>query len=818
MGPISRWAVNKPKSAILAWVLMAAAIFALAAGLGGTYNNSFSLPDTESSRAQDLLQQIPGAGDSLTAATAKVVWTADGTPATDKTVAAPITGMLTTISEVPGVACVVTPYGEPLGAGCTAAQTQVAEQSQAAGSAPAADPAGKNGEAKLAQQQGVGTGADQGAADQSGTPTSANPMGTGATTEQLSPTAAKAMAGLAPAGFSIDQNVGFATVTFAGAAEDVSASDATAVLNAVKSTNGTDGLTVGANGQALEFAGQEPPSSEGIGVTVALVILLFTFGSLVGAFLPIISAILSLAVGQALVLVTANFLDVATFAPTLAAMIGLGVGIDYSLFVINRYKQALDVGREPRAAALESVRTSGRAVVFAAATVVIALLGLFVLRIDFFNGLAVAAAATVVMMMIGATLLLPAVLSLLGRKAFAIRMPWARKGPVKHAEGGAFARYGAWLERNYRWAGALALVVMIVLALPIASLRLGFTDDSGKAEGNSARVAYDLLSDGFGPGTNGPFIVAVQTTEPGDNAAVQQLAASLSTDPGVAAAVPFPMEADGTVTAMQVVPTTAPQDEATTQLLERLRTEDIPAATADGQLTAVVGGTQAITSDFTTVLNDALPVFLAVVIGLGFLALVLLFRSILVPLTGAITSLLSLAAAMGVTVAVFQWGWAAEFLGITGTGPIMPFLPIMVFAILFGLSMDYQVFLVSRMQEEWMHTHDNRKAVRRGLAASGRVVAIAAAIMISVFGAFILGSDSTIKLFGLSLATAVLFDAFIVRLIIVPALMNQLGTANWWLPRWLDKLLPTLAVETDEDVAYEEAEIDDIPDEEPVKA
>lgn len=764
MGVISRWAVNNPKSAIAAWVLLALVIIGLAAGFGGTYNDSFTLPDTESSQAQTLLEKIPGAKDSLTASTSKIVWSPAPGSGTAQSAATSITPMLTTISQVPGVACITTPYGPPIGSDC-----------------PPAKPGQASG---------------QGA--------------TGAPTN-VPPEVAKVMAGLAPAGFSTDGTVGYATVTFKGAPADLSAADAKAVLGQVNSTNGVGGMRVGANGQALEFAGAEPPSSEAIGITVALVILLFTFGSLVGAFLPVLSAVVSLIVGQSLVLLTARFLDVATFAPTLAAMIGLGVGIDYSLFVINRYKQALEAGREPRQAALESVRTSGRAVVFAAVTVIISLLGLFVLQINFFNGLAVAATATVIMMMIGATLLLPAVLSLLGRKAFAIRMPWARKPKAHNPEGAAFARYGSWLERNYQWFGALALAVIIVIALPVASLRLGFTDDSGKAPGKPARIAYDLISQGFGPGINGPFIVAVQTAKPDDNAAVQQLAEALGKDPDVAAAIAYPMPPGSSITAMQVIPKSAPQDAATTELLDRLRNEDIPAATASGSVKAYVGGTQAITSDFTTVLANALPLFLSVVIGLSFLALVLLFRSLLVPLTGAITSLLSLSAAMGVTVAVFQWGWLANVLGISGTGPIMPFLPIMVFAILFGLSMDYQVFLVSRMQEEWGHTGDNRASVRRGLAASGRVVAIAAAIMFSVFASFVLGSDSTIKLFGLALSTAVLFDAFIVRLIIVPSVMYQVGKANWWLPKWLSKVLPKVTVESEEDVAYDAAEIDDIP-------
>ena len=586
-----------------------------------------------------------------------------------------------------------------------------------------------------------------------------------------------------------------------------------AVLEATQAANGVDGLTVGAGGQALEAAASEPPSSEGIGVTIALFILLFAFGSLIGALLPVGTALLSLGLGQALVLITANFLNVATFAPTLAAMIGLGVGIDYSLFVINRYRQALEAGREPREAVLESVRTAGRSVLFAAATVIIALSGLFVIGFEFFNGLAVASIGTVVMMMIGATFLLPAVLSLLGRRAFAVRMPWARKPKVHNPAGSGFARYGRWLQHRYKVVGGLALVVVVVLALPIGSMRLGFTDDGGRPEGSSARIAYDLLAEGFGPGLNGPFIVTAETAEPGDNAAVAQLVGALSADPGVAVAIPFPMAPDSSVTAVQVIPTTSPQAAETEELLVRMRGEVIPPVAQATGLTALVGGTLAITSDFTTVLTDALPLFLFVVIGFGFLALVLLFRSILVPLTGVVTSLLSLAAAMGVTVAVFQWGWLAELIGVSSTGPIMPFLPIMVFAILFGLSMDYQVFLVSRMQEEWGHTEDNDKAVRRGLAASGRVVMIAAAIMISVFSAFVLGNEPTIKLFGLALASAVLFDAFVIRLIIVPSVMYQLGRANWWLPGWLGRILPSIAVESDEDASFEAAEIDDIPDE-----
>ncbi len=779
MGPLSRWAVNHPKSAILTWVAFAATIIILAMNFGGTFNNSFSLPNTESEKAQELLEQVPGGGESLTAATARIVWSPDKGSATDKSVSTTMSKTLSDAAKVPGVACVIGPLGPPEGTDCP-------DTEAAAKKAQSVEESVKKSLEQEAQQ----------------TPSSPKKAAEEEAKGQLlekaqnpTPEEKKVRAAIGPSGTSVDGTVAYATVIFSGDAQDIDADSANAILDIVDSASSTEGLTIGANGDALEYAGQEPPSSEAIGIIVALFILLFAFGSLVGAFLPVLSAVISLAVGQSVVQLTANVFSVAEFAPQLAAMIGLAVGIDYALFVINRHKQALDGGSEPRDAALEAVRTAGRAVLFAAITVVIALLGLFVLGIEFFYGLAVAAAATVVIMMIGATILLPAVLSLLGRKAFAIKMPWARKPKTYDPDQGPFARYGIWLEKRFKIAGALGFVVLLVVASPLLSLTLGFPDDSGKPEGSPQRTAYDLVSEGFGPGVNGPFIVAIETDKAGDNVTAQEFAAIIGADSGVAAAVAYPMDPKQTITPMQVVPTTGPQDPKTNTLLKQLRTFQIPDAESALKAKAYVGGTQAITSDFTTVLTDALPLFLIVVIGLGFLTLVVLFRSLLVPLTGALTSLLSFGAALGVTVAVFEWGWLSNLVGIAGTGPIIPFLPIMVFAILFGLSMDYQVFLVSRMQEEWSATGENRKAIRRGLASSGRVVAIAAAIMFSVFGAFVLSNDSTIKLFGLALSTAVLFDAFIVRLIIVPSLMFGFGRANWWLPGWLNRILPEIKVE-----------------------
>jgi RND superfamily putative drug exporter len=784
MPGLSAWAVRRPVAALIAWFVALAAVIGLGVSLGGQLNDRFDLPDTESKTATDLLTSS-GTDTSRLDGGATIVWSPATGTAVDPEVAAQIVPLLTEVAALPSVACVTNPLdpqGAPLGTDCP----------EASGPDPAAMQA---------------------------------------LTPEEQQTLARSFSSVSP-----DGTVAYATVSFVTDAEgelDVSTADAKAILDGVKALNG-DQLAVGAQGQVLEFAGQEPPSSEAIGLLVAIIILLVAFGSIVAVGMPIVPALLGLTMGQMGVLLVANFMDVATFAPTLAAMIGLGVGIDYGLFIMNRYRQAILHGRAAKDAAMEAVNTAGRAVLFAGSAVIFALLGLFVLGIGFFNGLALAAAVTVLCVMLSALWFLPALLSLLGTKALALRMPWGKKpGSLKgHPEGKRWAHYGRTLQKRPLIPTILALAAVIVLAIPVLSLRQGFADDSGKPEGSPARIAYDLRAEGFGPGVNGPFLVVADLSEATSPEAYGQIIATLAQTEGVAATSPsadvLPIlgklsaaaaeaaGADGaaaaqapqTIQAIAVYPTTAPQDEATTQLLERLRTEVNPQIQEATGARLYVGGTQAITSDFTTVLQDALPLFLAVVIGLGFLALMLLFRSLVVPLTAAITSLLSFAAAMGITVAVFQWGWFMDLLGIPGTGPIFPFLPIMVFAILFGLSMDYQVFLVSRMQEEWLKTGDNKAAVRRGLAGSGRVVVIAAAIMASVFLAFVPSTNATIKLFGIALASAVIIDAFIVRLVLVPALMSMLGKANWWLPGWLDRILPVVHIE--------EGEADDeITDDEP---
>ncbi|HPE11948.1 MAG: MMPL family transporter [Candidatus Nanopelagicales bacterium] len=763
MGYLSRWAVRKPVIAIIAWFALLIVIGVLGGRFGGDLKDSFELPGTESQVAQNLLAETAGA-DATSGATASVVWGVESGSVEDASVKQTVVPLMEKFGDLPGVSCVTSPYGQSYGPSCP-------EQPKPDPNAPQPPP---EIQAKIDK--------------------------------------AKAAAAVATSPISKDGKVAYSTIVFDGL--DVPSETASTIIDDVEAANGTNDVAIGANGQVLAFAGQEPPSGEAIGILVAIIILLIAFGSAVAAGLPIVTAVFGLGAGLSLVTFTASFFTVATFAPTLAAMIGLGVGIDYALFILNRFRQAVMAGHAPKDAALESVNTAGRAVQFAGTTVIIALLGLFVLGIGFFNGLAVAASLTVAMVMLSAVWLLPALLSLLGEKALGLRMPWARSRKEWHPEGGKWAHYGRVLQRRPWLYTLAAAALVVVLAIPYFSIRLGFPDDSGQPQGSPARIAYDLTAEGFGPGANGPFFLAVQLPYALDEDSLTNLIEDLNATEGVARTVPtvdmvpISVTPNQTITAIQVVPTTSPQDPATDELLKRLRDETIPAAEQNTTMRAYVGGTTAVTADFTTVLSDSLPVFLAVVVGLGFVALTILFRSLIVPLIGAVTSLLSLGAALGVTVAIFQWGWGASLIGVTATGPILPFLPIMVFAILFGLSMDYQVFLVSRMHEEWSHTKDNALSVRRGLAGSGRVVAIAAAIMSSVFLAFIPTPEDTIKLFGVGLATAVLVDAFIIRLILVPSLISWIGPPTWWLPKWLG-FLPEVHMEAE---GSEDEIVDDDPE------
>lgn len=598
--------------------------------------------------------------------------------------------------------------------------------------------------------------------------------------------------------------VAFATATITESALTTDQANAVAELIA---SYATGELEIGAQGAGIEAAGSGQDNSILVGIVAALMILLIAFGSVTASFLPLVSAGTGLAAGAGLTMVAARGMDISSVAPSLAIMIGLGVGIDYALFILNRYRQGLQNGLEPRDAALTAVNTAGRAVHFAGFTVIVALLGMFILGINFFNGLAVAAALTVLMVMLAATWLLPAMLSVLGTKALGLRMPWARTLKPFDPATSRWSGFAKVLQRAPIIPIVVVLAIIAVLALPALQMKSGFPDDGSQPVGSPARVGYDLMAKGFGEGRGGPFVVAVEVDPskpfPGLKAALE----ALEKTPGVASTMPSArmmplLELDpklfadgGKLTAVVLYPKTAPDAEATQTLLTTLRDETAPNLKQSHDVNIFVGGSQAVSMDFTAKVQAALPLFLLFVIGFGFLALLVLFRSILIPLTAAVTSLLSFAAAMGVTVAVFQLGIGDDLLGVSGTGPILPFLPLMVFAILFGLSMDYQVFLVSRMREAWLHTPDNREAIRIGLAGSGRVVIVAASIMTSVFLAFVLSPNSTLKLFGVALAAAVLVDAFLVRLILVPSIMTVLGKANWWIPTGLARILPKVSVD-----------------------
>ena len=790
MGPISAWAIRKPVIAIVIWVLATIAVAVMATTLKGSFNDSFSLPNTQSALAQDLLGEVnPQAADGNSA---DVVWSPTSGSVESPQVQDEIDALLTKLVSVEGVTCITSPYGKTYGPSCP-------KQEKTTIPFPPGTPADF--------QKQVDDAFANGTVDVTfpeGTPPSVEQQ----LTELLE---ANKAAKEATSTISQDKTVAYATVSFTGLGPAVASPEAADDFVAIIEAANTDTLAVGASGQILTAAGGGDSSSELVGIIAAVIILMIVFGSLVAAGLPIIVAVSGLVVGQLLILIIARFFDVASFAPQLASMIGLGVGIDYSLFILNRFRQEVISGTDPKEAIRIATRTAGRAVLFAGSTVIIALLGLFVLGVSFFYGLAIAAAVTVLVVMMAALFLLPAVASLLGRHTIGLRLPWARHPKAKPLDHSAWAAYGGVLQKAPWLFALLSLGLVVVLAIPALSVKQGFPDNGSAQPGTPARVGYDLLAKGFGPGINGPFFVAVTLPTPIDDTALRTAVHELEQTEGVASTIPneamlplyqtatiggtnSPFSDNGIVTSVLVQPTTAPDDPATSQLLDRLRTQT-EAAIAPSGAAIYVGGTQAVTQDFTDVLISVLPLFLLIVVGLGFLALFLLFRSFVIPLTAAITSLLSFAAALGVTVAVFQWGWGAALIGVSATGPILPFLPIMVFAILFGLSMDYEVFLVSRMQEGWHQTQDNREAVRHGLAGSGRVVVAAALIMSSVFLAFVPQPNDTIKLFGVALASAVLIDAFVVRLVLIPSLMSMIGRANWWLPAWLNRRLPNFSVD-----------------------
>jgi len=563
-------------------------------------------------------------------------------------------------------------------------------------------------------------------------------------------------------------------------------------------------------GVGVELAGQwfaaaEMPASEVVGIIAAIIILLVAFGSLIAMGLPIVTALVGIVISLAGVGLIANVFTTPSFAPQVAAMIGIGVGIDYALFIVTRYRTALHRTGSPEAAVIEAMSTSGRAVVFAGVTVMLSVLGMFLMGLSFLDGLAVGTSLAVVLAVLAAITLLPALLGFVGfniDKLHVGRRTPSGKETIAH-------RWARVVQHRPALIAVAGLAVLLVVAWPLLSLRLGAADASNDPKGSTTHKAYELLADGFGPGANGPILVVADTTARASATALPRLVDDLRTTPGVASVTDMRPNAAGTAALATLYPTTGPQDSRTEQLVHHLRDDVVPEAVAGSGAVVHLGGQTAGAIDFANVMSARLPYFVAAVLALSFLLLLFVFRSVLVPLKAVLMNLLSIGAAYGVIVAIFQWGRGADIVGVSAA-PIEAWVPMMLFAIVFGLSMDYEVFLLSAIREQYDRTGDNATAVTEGLASTARVITAAALIMVFVFGSFVVSDVRALKLIGLGLAVAVAVDASIVRIVLVPATMELLGDANWWLPRWLDRILPHVqidqTVETPDDAPEDQPE------------
>jgi RND superfamily putative drug exporter len=538
----------------------------------------------------------------------------------------------------------------------------------------------------------------------------------------------------------------------------------------------------------------EPGGTEGLGLLTAMVILLFAFGSVIAMGLPIGLAIFGVVGGVSFVKLLSAVLPISASGPTLASMIGIGVGIDYALFVVTRHRQHLHEGMTVEESAGRAIATAGQAVIFAGGTVVIAILGLTIVGISMVTGMGLASAIVVAVMVVASITLLPALLGFAGHAVDKLTLPGRRTHHgAAHISG--WQRWGHHVARHpWRYLVA-SLGLLLVLTAPMLSMRLGQVDAGSMTKSSTLRRSYDLVAKGFGPGFNGPLLLAVELPAEGDTAVLRSLADRIAKDPVVDVVAPPHLSPDRATAVVQVIPKSAPQSAETSSLIHRLRDRTIPAATAGTGAKVYVGGMTATFIDLSAKVGARLPWFIGSVVGLSFVLLMMVFRSILVPLKAALMNILSIGAAYGVVVAVFQWGWGRSLIGLDETVPIVSFVPMFMFAILFGLSMDYEVFLLSRVREEYLHTGDNTGSVVVGISSTARVITSAALIMIAVFGGFVFGNDSMVKMMGLGLATAVFVDATIVRVVLVPASMRLLGDANWWLPRWLDRIVPHLDVD-----------------------
>jgi RND superfamily putative drug exporter len=744
---LARWSTTHRKYVVIGWLVLLFAVNAVAQSAGTSYSNNFTLPNSDAQRAADLLQKSfpTQAGDRDT-----IVYKVSSGSVKDPSVRSRMSAMFARVAKLPHVTAVISPY-----AGATAGRS-----------------------------------------------------------------------------ISADDRIAFATVVFDEKANLLPTSATERVVQVARAA-ARPGLQVELGGQAIEATEQVGFGlSTAVGLLAAIVVLLLTFGSLIAMGLPIVTALFGLGTGLGAIALFTHVVDTPNFSSELAAMIGLGVGIDYALFILTRFREAYATPGptfgDARESVVEAIDTAGRAVLFAGSTVVIALLGMTLLGVDFLYGVAISASIGVLLVMLASLTLLPALLTIAGARVAAGGRRARRRaraaaesasGTVSPAPAGSsgtvmagrtWLRWSAFVHRRPRTIALVAALTMLVIAAPATALRLGSSDASNDPAGQTTHRAYELLAQGFGEGFNGPLLVVATVPNPKreaaedgvlltgvegtGNSAVQRLRSAIARTPGVVAVTPAKLNPTGEVATITVYPRSSPQAYATTQLVSRLREHVVPPIARSTGMTVYVGGVTAGAVDFATTLGHKLPLFIGVVVLLSALLLMIVFRSLVIPLQAAVMNLLSIGASLGVIVAIFQWGWLGSLFGVQ-QGPIESFIPVMLFAIVFGLSMDYEVFLVSRMHERWTHTRDSSRAVAEGLALTGRVVTAAAAIMVCVFLSFMLGEDRIIKEFGLSLASAVFLDALVVRCLLLPATLDIVGRVTWALPARLDRVLPRLNVE-----------------------
>jgi RND superfamily putative drug exporter len=730
---LGEWCARHAIIVIVAWLAALGVLHGLQNSVGGTYSDDFSLPGSQSQQGLDVLKaHAPSIGGT----SAQVVLH-DAKPLTDFTTQ--VNQAVSSLQHLPHVISVQNPLPQPNASGGT-------------------------------------------------TPTGA---------------------------LSKDGTIGYITVRFDTNPSSLGTDYLSGVDSAVAPLRSA-GVQVEYGGPLGELARPHAKdlTSEAIGFAVAVVVLVIGFGSLIAAGLPLVTALISVIVGLSCLSLLAAAIDFASVSPTLATMIGLGVGIDYALFLITRYRQLIMDRVEPRPAAGIAVTTSGRAVLVSGCTVIVALAGLYVSGVSFIGRLGIAAAVTVITAVLGALTLVPAIAGLIGRRIdrFRLRTPVAEGGPVVgdasgqragdqragEEQHGFWHRYAKRVERRPWWFLLSGLVLLGVLAIPLFSIRLDHIDDGADPTSFTDRRAFDLISQGFGPGANGPLTLVVDQSAvpPGQQATLAaNLQKALTGVPGAASISPPQPTSDGKVLTATAISTARPQDAVTTRLFDHLKDVSLPQGVKGTAATTYVTGVTAAQQDFTEIISARLSWIIAVVVGLAFLIILTVFRGVLVAVKAAVLNLLSIGASYGVVVAVFQWGWGGSALGVSGTVPVESYVPMMMFAIIFGLSMDYEIFLLSRVHEAWLRTGRAEDSVAYGLEITARVITCAALIMVSVFAAFILSDSIVVKMLGLGLAVSVLVDATIVRLLLVPAVMTLLGRHAWWVPRWLDRVLPRLDTE-----------------------